>query len=76
MDTRKEKNLNLISPKKIEREVISGAQIFVLVAREVVKESYETILPAVAPIITDFIDVLSKDLPGSIATNVEHSTCN
>ena len=43
MDTRKEKNLNLISPKKIEQEVISGAQIIVSFAREVAKESYETI---------------------------------
>jgi len=63
VDTRKEKNLNLISPKEIEKEVISGAQIIVLVAREVAKESHETILPAVAPIITDFADMFPKDLP-------------
>jgi len=38
VDTKKE-NLNLISPKEIEKEVISEAQIIILVAREVVKES-------------------------------------
>ena len=37
LDTRKEKKLNLISPKEIEKEVISGTQIIVLVAREVTK---------------------------------------
>ena len=41
VDTRKEKNLNLINPKEIEQEVISGAQVIVLVAREVAKESHE-----------------------------------
>ena len=41
--------------------MISGAQIIVLVAREVAKESHETILPAVAPIITDFADMFPKD---------------
>ena len=62
MEIRKEKDLNLISPKEIEREAINGKQILVLVAREVAKESHETILPAVAPIITDFVDVFPKDL--------------
>ena len=75
MDTRKKKNLNLISPKEIEKEVISGAQIIVLVAREVAKESHEIFLPAVAPVITNFAG-LSQRPPGSIATDAEHSTCN
>ena len=35
VDTRKEKNLNLISPKEIEKKVISEVQIIILVAREV-----------------------------------------
>ena len=40
VDIRKEKNFNLISPKEIEKEVINGVQIIVLVAWEVAKESY------------------------------------
>jgi len=63
VDTRKEKNLNLISPKEIEQEVISRAQVIVLLAREVAKESHETIPPEVAPIITKFADVFPNDLP-------------
>ena len=60
MDTRKEKKLNLISPKEIEKEVISWTQIIVLVAQEVEKESHETILSEVAPIITKFADVFPR----------------
>ena len=75
MDTRKEKNLNLISPKEIEQEVISGAQVIVLVAREVAKESHETILPEVAPIITKFVDVFPNDLPNQLPPmrNIQHA---
>jgi len=75
VDTRKEKNLNLINPKEIEKEVIRRAQVIVLVAREVAKESHETILPKVAPIITKFADVFPNDL-SSIAVDAERSTCN
>jgi len=66
VDTRKEKNLNLICPKEIKKEVISGAQVTVLVAREVAKESHETILLEVAPIIMEFADVFPNDLPDQL----------
>ena len=66
VETKKEKNLNLISPKEIKKEVINGTQIIVLVARNVAKVSHETILPAMAPIITDFADMFLKDLPGRL----------
>ena len=46
-EKREESQLN--QPKEIEQEVISGAQVIVLVARKVAKESHETILPEVAP---------------------------
>ena len=75
MDTRKEKNLNLISPKEIEQEVISGAQVIVLIAWEVAKESHETIIPEVAPIITKFADVFPNDLPDQLPPmrNIQHT---
>ena len=75
VDTRKEKNLNLISSKEIEQEVISGAQVIVLVAREVAKESHETILSKVAPIITEFADVFPNDLPDQLQPlrNIQHA---
>ena len=75
MDTRKEKKLNLISPKEIENEVINEAQIIILFAREVAKESHEMILPEVAPIITDFADVFSKDHPDQLPLmrNIQHA---
>ena len=74
VDTRKEKNLNLINPKEIEKEVINGAQVIVLIAREVVKESHETILPEVAPIITKFAKVFPNDLPDQLPPmrNIQH----
>ena len=45
-----------------------------MVAREVTKESDETILPAVAPIITDFADVFPKDLQDQLLSmrNIQH----
>ena len=46
--------------------MISKAQVIILVAREVAKESHETILPEVALIITDFADVFPKDLPDQL----------
>ena len=49
--------------KEIGLEVISGAQVIILLAREVAKESHETILPEVAPVITKFADVFPDDLP-------------
>jgi len=75
VETKKEKNLNLISPKEIKREAINGKQILVLVAREVAKESNKMILPAVAPIITDFTDVFPKDLPDQLPPmrNIQHA---
>jgi len=75
VDTRKEKNLNLICPKEIEKEVISGTQIIVLVAREVGKESHQTILPEVTPIITDFADVFPNDLSDQLPLmrNIQHA---
>jgi len=68
-------NLNLISPKEIEKEVISRAQVIVLVAREVTKESHETIIPEVAPIIMDFADVFPNDLPDQLPPmrNIQHA---
>jgi len=59
----KKKNPSLISPEEIEKEVINGTQIIVLVAREVAKETQETILPVVTPVITKFTDVFPMDLP-------------
>jgi len=55
--------------------MISGAQVIVLVAREVAKESHEMILPEVAPIITDFADMFSKDLPDQLPLmrNIQHA---
>jgi len=46
-----------------------------LVTREVAKESHETILPAVAPIIIDFADVFFKDLPDQLPLmrNIQHA---
>ena len=75
VDTRKEKNLNLISPKEIEKEVISETRIIILVVREVAKESHETILPAMASIITNFADVFPKDLPDQLLPmrNIQHA---
>ena len=51
------------------------AQVIVLVAREVAKESYETILPEVAPIITDFADVFLNDFPDQLPPmrNIQHA---
>ena len=48
--------------------MISGAQVIILVAREVAKESHETILPevTVTPIITKFADVFPNDLPDQL----------
>ena len=43
--------------------MISGAQVIVLLAWEVAKESHETILPEVAPLIKKFADVFPNDLP-------------
>ena len=60
-ETWKEKNLSLISPKEIEKE-INGTQIIILVAWEVAKESQEMIPPVATPIITKFTDVFPKDL--------------
>ena len=55
--------------------MISGAQIIVLVAREVAKESHEMILPEVAPIITKFADVFPNDLPDQLRPmrNTQHA---
>ena len=46
-----------------------------MVAREVAKESHETILPKVAPIITKFADVFPNDLPGQLPPmrNIQHA---
>ena len=50
-------------------------QIIISVAREVAKESHEMILPAVAPIITDFVDMFPKDLPDQLPLmrNIQHT---
>ena len=55
--------------------MINGAQIIILVAREVAKESLETILPEVALITINFADVFSKDLPDqlSLMRNIQHA---
>jgi len=52
IETWKEKNLSLINPKEITKEVINGTQIIILIAREVAKESHKTIPPAIIPFIT------------------------
>ena len=62
----KRKITSLISPKKIEKEVINDTQIIIVVAREVAKESQETIPPALTSIITKFVDVFPKDLPDQL----------
>jgi len=55
--------------------VISGAQVIILVAREVAKESHEIILPEVAPIITRFADVFPNDLSDQLPpmSNIQHA---
>ena len=55
--------------------MINGTQIIVLVAREVAKESHETILPVVALIITDFTDMFLKDLLDQLPPmrNIQHA---
>ena len=46
-----------------------------MVAREIAKESHDTIPSTVAPIITDFTDVFSKDLPYQLTPiqNIQHA---
>ena len=74
-ETRKEKSLSLISSKEIEKKVINGTQIIILVAREVAKESQEMIPRAVTLIITNFADVFPKDLPNQLPPiwNIQHA---
>ena len=42
---------------------------------QVAKESHETILPEVAPIITEFVDVFPNDLPDQLppTRNIQHA---
>ena len=60
------KTLNLIIPKTIDKEIVKGSMIVILVAKEVTDDSLEQILPTVVPILKEFTDVFLEELPDSL----------
>ncbi|KAI0497458.1 hypothetical protein KFK09_020686 [Dendrobium nobile] len=60
------KGLNLVTAKVLDTEVAQGALLYALVGREIPAESDEPIPQEVQPILGQYADVFSDDLPDQL----------
>jgi len=60
------KVLTLISPKLIDKKIAKGSTVFALIVREINDDSQEQIYLAAIPLVKEFVDVFSEELPDSL----------
>ena len=59
-------SINLITAKAISQDVEKKASFIILTVKEITKESNIVIPPKVTPVIMEFADVFSEDLPDKL----------
>lgn len=59
-------DINFISAKHHQQELGKDALVMILIAREVLKEYVDQVLPEIGPVIKEFSNVFSEDLPNKL----------